>query len=210
MCDRWWENETAWHRSWKGHFPVAWQEVVHPAEDGEVHIADVKTDQGWVLEFQHSHLNPVERRSREEFYPKLIWVPDGLRRKRDKEQLLRAYNDGVPLSRNALLRLVFPQDCRVLEEWADSSALVFFDLGESGILWCLMTRSTRGSKYLLPVPREGFISWLRSPSTEAGRSFEALGTAILTEIRTYESPPRAQQLAVPLPRPQTFRRRFRF
>ena len=85
-CDPWWENETDWHRSWKGQFPVDWQEVVHRDKSGEKHIADVKTDQGWVLEFQHSYLNPEERRAREAFYPRLVWVVDGLQRKRDKPQ----------------------------------------------------------------------------------------------------------------------------
>jgi len=56
MCDNWWENETQWHRDWKNHFPVEWQEVVQIAEDGEKHIADVKTSEGWVVEFQHSYL----------------------------------------------------------------------------------------------------------------------------------------------------------
>jgi len=38
---------------------------VHRAEDGEKHIADVKTYHGRVIEFQHSYLKPVERRSRQ-------------------------------------------------------------------------------------------------------------------------------------------------
>lgn len=45
-------------------------------ESGEKHIADVKTDSGWVLEFQHSNINPKERLSRNSFYPKLVWVVD--------------------------------------------------------------------------------------------------------------------------------------
>ena len=64
-CDQWWEPETEWHRSWKDNFPKEWQEVIHTNEEnGEKHIADVKTDYGWVLEFQHSHINPDERASR--------------------------------------------------------------------------------------------------------------------------------------------------
>lgn len=54
MCDAWWENETKWHRAWKEQFPKEWQEVVHLAEDGEKHIADVKIEQEYVIEFQHS------------------------------------------------------------------------------------------------------------------------------------------------------------
>ena len=67
-CDPWWENETDWHRSWKGNFPVDWQEVIHFDGKGEKHIADVKTQTGYVLEFQHSYLDPEERRSRNAFH----------------------------------------------------------------------------------------------------------------------------------------------
>ena len=66
-CDPWWENETEWHRGWKDRFPADWQEIVHPDGDGERHIADVKTGDGWVIEFQHSYIKPEERRSREAF-----------------------------------------------------------------------------------------------------------------------------------------------
>src|SRR5262245_49311923 len=71
-CDHWWENETEWHRNWKNNFPVEWQEVIHTAENGEKHIADVKTASGRIVEFQHSHLEPVERRSREAFYEPML------------------------------------------------------------------------------------------------------------------------------------------
>jgi competence protein CoiA len=63
-CDHWWESETEWHRTWKGYFHVEWQEVIHMDANGERHIADVKTDEKWVLEFQHSAIKPEERRSR--------------------------------------------------------------------------------------------------------------------------------------------------
>ena len=86
-CDVWWENETEWHRAWKDCFPIHWQEVVHPAPNGERHIADVKTDHDWVIEFQHSYLKADERRARDNFYQKLIWVVDGTRRETDRAQL---------------------------------------------------------------------------------------------------------------------------
>ena len=53
---------------WKKCFPEEWQEVVHFAEDGEKHIADVKTPSGLVIEFQHSAIKPEEQLSREGFY----------------------------------------------------------------------------------------------------------------------------------------------
>lgn len=64
-CDPWWENEGEWHRAWKDRFPDDWQEVPQYAENGEKHIADVKTADGYVLEFQHSPIKPEERRARE-------------------------------------------------------------------------------------------------------------------------------------------------
>src|SRR5690606_11582036 len=66
-CDTWWENETEWHRKWKNNFPKEWQEIIHFDEKGEKHIADVKTEKGWVLEFQHSYIKPEERNSRNLF-----------------------------------------------------------------------------------------------------------------------------------------------
>jgi competence CoiA-like predicted nuclease len=77
-CDHWWENETQWHRDWKDNFPKEWQEVVHLSDDGEKHIADVKTPNGLVVEFQHSAISAEEKLSRETFYKNMIWVVDGL------------------------------------------------------------------------------------------------------------------------------------
>jgi len=76
-CDPWWENETQWHRAWKNLFPAGCREVSHTAENGEIHIADVKTPTGIVIEFQHSAITDEERLAREQFYEKLVWVIDG-------------------------------------------------------------------------------------------------------------------------------------
>lgn len=77
-CDNWWENETEWHRTWKSQFPVNWQEVVQfDNQTGEKHIADVKTKNGFVLEFQNSPMSDQEMKSREDFYEKMVWVVNG-------------------------------------------------------------------------------------------------------------------------------------
>jgi competence protein CoiA len=76
-CDPWWENETEWHRQWKNLFPVVHREVSYTAPDGEVHRADVVTQSGIVIEFQHSQMTDAERLSREHFYRNLVWVLDG-------------------------------------------------------------------------------------------------------------------------------------
>lgn len=77
-CDPWWENETEWHRAWKGCFPEAWREQVHFDDKGEKHIADVKTPSGTVVEFQNSAMSPEELQARERFYGKMLWIVNGL------------------------------------------------------------------------------------------------------------------------------------
>lgn len=162
-CDPWWENETNWHRSWKDKFPIDWQEVVHSAENGEKHIADVKTDSGWVLEFQHSYLKPEERRSRNAFYPKLVWVVNGARRPTDKKQLEKIVKEGTSIIKNPLiLRVQFPEECRLLKEWCDSAALVFFDFKEAEEasqlgLWFLFSKISKAEAYISPFSRDKFI-----------------------------------------------------
>jgi competence protein CoiA len=101
-CDPWWEPETEWHRAWKNRFPENWQEISHLSENGEKHRADVKTDRGVVLEFQHSFLQREERESREKFYRNMVWVVNGLRRVRDRsgffESLARAWIRHSPVT----------------------------------------------------------------------------------------------------------------
>jgi competence protein CoiA len=127
-CDPWWENETEWHRAWKGNFPEDWQEIVQRADDGEKHVADVKTDQGWVIEFQHSHLKPEERQARDAFYsPKFVWVVDGTRRKRDFKQFIEVIKSGRPVSSAfSLISRQLLNGCAVLNDWVDSQSFVFF------------------------------------------------------------------------------------
>jgi hypothetical protein len=173
-CDPWWENETAWHRTWKGHFPIEWQEVIHQAESGEKHIADVKTDQGWVLEFQHSYLKPEERQARDSFYEKLIWIVDGTRRKRDKTQFFRALEDGSWFDQKIGLRSVFIDECALVREWAGCRAPVFFDFseeteGKDTWLWCLLPGSTDMYAYIGRYPRNVFIDL---HCNEAGKKWQ--------------------------------------
>lgn len=193
-CDPWWENETDWHRNWKDQFPVEWQEVVHRAENGEKHIADVKTDRGWVIEFQHSYLQFPERRSRTAFYPKLIWVVDGVRRKRDREQLLKAWAEGVSVGPASPVRRAFPEDCLLIREWADSDVPVFFDLGDQQVLWWLFARSADGAAYVAPYSRAAFVESHRSSTEELAREFDQFVTDAPKLVSDFETYRRAQML----------------
>jgi competence protein CoiA len=79
-CDSWWENETEWHRLWKGYFPVQNQEIIHfDDKTGEKHIADIKTNNGMVIEIQNSPMNELEMLSREHFYGKMMWIINGIK-----------------------------------------------------------------------------------------------------------------------------------
>ena len=211
LCDSWWENETKWHRAWKDQFPAECQEIIHHAEDGERHIADVKTERGWVIEFQYSYIKPEERRSREAFYKKLVWVVNGTRRKRDRAQLIRAWEEGVPVGGNSLVRKAFSDDRGLLREWASSSAPIFLDLGDKEWLWWLVAKNTNGSAYVQPFPRAQFIAWHRSPATEAARQFDDFVSDILPKmIADFESRPEAQPLGWDPLQPRGLRRSFRF
>lgn len=117
-----------------------------------------------MLEFQHSFLNPEERRSRNAFYPKLIWVVDGTRRKTDNKQFHRTLEEyGTPLRDEPDIICVFcPDGCRLLKEWNDSNALVFFDFQEEtdkekSIFWFLYPRISSNEDYVLRFSRAEFI-----------------------------------------------------
>lgn len=156
FCDPWWENESEWHRAWKAQFPAAWQEVVHPVENGTKHIADVKTERGWVIEFQRSNMRSEERRSRDVFYSKLIWVVDGTRRKRDEAQFVKALNEGASVGQTSHVRQVWSNECALLREWAVGHAPVFFDFGGELLWWLFAGRPDR-PMYVWQVPRAAFI-----------------------------------------------------
>lgn len=71
-------GETPWHKNWKKAFPESYREVSHFDQKlAEIHRADVQTPCGTTIEFQNSPITLKELRSREAFYPKLVWVLNG-------------------------------------------------------------------------------------------------------------------------------------
>lgn len=155
-CDQWWENETEWHRSWKDRFPVEWQEVVHTDHNGEKHIADIKTSNNWIIEFQHSHLAPEERRSRNTFYGRLIWVVHGTRRKNDPVEFTRTINASKQVGNNKNIRVAPIVGCKLLQEWK-GTFLVYFDFG-GNVIWWRAESTIDGWAYLVPFSRENFVN----------------------------------------------------
>lgn len=183
ICDPWWENETEWHRNWKGHFPKEWQEFVHHAENGEKHIADVKTDQGYVVEFQHSHIKPEERQARENFYKKMIWIVDGTRRSRDKGKFFDGVMFAPSIDGRDDLR-ESPGDGPLLNDWGRRNVLVFFDFGED-TLWGLLPDTPEGIKYGFRVERQTLIESLLADS-QSNQSFDRLLRSYTGKIEAHE------------------------
>ena len=169
-CDTWWEPETQWHRDWKDHFPKDWQECIHTAPDGEKHIADVKTDSGVTVEFQHSFLPEAERLARERFYAKMIWVVDGQRRKRDRAQFFSSF--GIAVHQQPLVIPARMQDSALLRDWKASRVPVYFDFGDSEpsdlcrfaepTLWRLNPSNEGGAAFLSPVAKSYLIDVYRN------------------------------------------------
>lgn len=188
-CDPWWENEGEWHRAWKSHFPESWQEIVHSAESGEKHIADVKTAHGWVIEFQHSAIKPEERRSRDAFYGKLVWVVDGTRLKKAKKQFERSWEDGVRVGPGVALRKLYRDECALLREWAGGSTPIFFDFADEQTLWWLLASRSDGWDYVGHFPRAQFIDLHRTP--EEARGFGNFVNDFLSQLANYEAMQRA-------------------
>jgi competence protein CoiA len=166
-CDPWWEDETEWHRAWKNNFPAECQEFIqHDGQSGEKHIADVRRVHGLVIEFQHSHLNPLERAARERFHGNMVWVVDGARLKRDYPRFNRGKDDLRRTPVQGYYLLAFPEEC-FPAMWLDSSAPVIFDfrgVDESQPpdairdgLWCLLPGRAKGSAVVVGMSREEFV-----------------------------------------------------
>jgi len=165
-CDPWWENETEWHRAWKNHFPMEWQESIHSDSTGEKHIADIKTASGLIIEFQRSAIQPAEMQSRERFYKNMVWVVDGTRLMRDYPRFCKGFS--------ALRRTVkgfflssFPDEC-FPASWLTSSVPVYFDFQGSSdpvqpqdarrsALWCLFPNRVERYAVVAGVPRDELV-----------------------------------------------------
>lgn len=172
-CDSWWETETDWHRSWKSNFPVEWQEVFLPDEQtGEKHVADVKTEHGLVIEFQHSHIDPQERMSREKFYQNMVWVVDGTRLKRDCPRFTKAANDFRHTELQGFFSVYFPEEC-FPKNWLESSVPVIFDFKDASsppqniiqdCLWCLLPGRVGYDAIVVCISRKDFVERVLSNS----------------------------------------------
>ena len=139
-CDFFREPETEWHRNWKDRFPAEWQEVSSRDEHGELHIADVKAPNGYVVEFQHSPIKIDEVKKRTKQHAPMIWVVDGLRRKTDKVQFEKDIEFcSVTEKPSDEISRLSPYTVRLVKEWCEIGAIVAFDFGEETV-WLMSGR----------------------------------------------------------------------
>ena len=150
-------------------------------------MADVKTDRGWVIEFQHSHIKPEERSSRDAFYARIIWVVNGLRRRRDGAQFLKAWNAGAPINGHQDIRRVFSDECALLREWASSPSPIFFDFGGGKIIWWLFHKSRNGRAYVMPFSYSDFVAIHRGEQQRMANDFDELMKDIGELVARFES-----------------------
>jgi competence protein CoiA len=158
-CDTWWEPETEWHRQWKNHFPVEWQEVSARDASGERHIADIKTPYNLVVEFQHSAIKLEEVIKRTDFYQNVIWIVDGTRRHTDLDQYKKMLINVHPKRFDEVdIYSVHFKSIRLLAEWGSIGRIVGFDFGGDTIF--LLTAEQKETKYLFNLPKSEFIRFI--------------------------------------------------
>jgi len=180
---------------------------VQIADDGEKHIADVKTDQGWVIEFQHSCIKPEERRSREAFYGNMVWVVDGLRRTNDLKQFMEAVRDERWVFQGLLVVTLRHYDCRIVDEWSTSRVPVFFDFGEEIFdfdekfqprgLWLLIPMGLNHIAYLTLVDKEYFIGRHRESGFNPQSLIDQMKTYEQERVRAVKAPCASQRMPMP-------------
>ena len=124
-----------------------------------------------MIEFQHSHLKPLERTARERFYGNMVWVVDGTRLQRDYPRFNGGKGDLRPTYIEGYFLLAFPDEC-FPAMWLDSSVPVIFDFrgvdqnqppdAFRDALWCLLPERVEGSAVVVGMSREEFVKVAQS------------------------------------------------
>jgi competence protein CoiA len=166
-CDTWWESETEWHRQWKSNYLPEWQEVsLFNKITNEKHIADVRTGEGLIIEFQHSFIKPNERIAREQFYKNMVWVVDGSRLKRDYLRFINATSSFRQTHNLRIFYVEYLANC-FPSNWIESSVPVIFDFRGTQViadykdprnkLFCLLPKKNGRYAVLVMLVRQSFI-----------------------------------------------------
>jgi competence CoiA-like predicted nuclease len=138
-CDTWRESETEWHRNWKEEFPNENQEIIIGK-----HIADVKLENGLVIEFQNSSISSEEIKERENHYGNMVWIVNG-------NDFF--YRFGLRFKKTYYsFRWKNPR-----KSWCFASKPVFIDFGEDIFLIKKIYKNTPCGGWGIIIPRDVFI-----------------------------------------------------
>ncbi len=231
--DCWYSKKemTEWHRRWQAQFDEKCREVpVVNMELNKKHVADVKTEDGLVIEFQHSPISAEERNEREAHYTKnnhMIWVVDGNCRKYRFSRLLKNLHNfnqirgfEIPTFEIANTQDVFPRD------WMGGLVPIVFDykvysdepIDEQerivrNALFVLYPQQINGMSYALHLPHDIFVN-LAKRSDKVGKRFlpeillgywqSILQLKGIQKPRVVQRPP-MQIFVSPVRRPRRFR-----
>ena len=162
-------NKGEWHIAWQNEFPDDWQEVLLiNTENNERNLADVRTPNGLILEFQHSHIKDEEKTARELFYKSMCWVVDGTNWSKIRTYFENKYKDA---SEEEIEKRVgidkYDYEMIFSAVWASSSVPIFYDFygqntSEERTRWqeylycCFPYRDWVGF-YAVPIKRQNFI-----------------------------------------------------
>lgn len=132
-------------------------------ETSEKHIADVRNEHGLVIEFQHSYIDPDERRSREKFYKNMVWVVDGTRLKRDFTRFSKGIINNFREIETGVYSVDYPDEV-FPAAWIESSVPVVLDFRRPGnevnysnVLWCLVPKKTRNKSVITIITPGRFV-----------------------------------------------------
>lgn len=161
MCDKWWENKTEWHRIWQDKFPKEWQEVrVDSKDETQWHIADICTPDGLVVEFQHSKIEEIEQKERENFYLNnkkgVVWVVD-VSGKRAIKILDVIPADVLNGKRHGGWMVLLHSSMAFPKQWRDSKNFVFYDVQCEDKRYLLHVVRSSQFKFLFGIPFEDFL-----------------------------------------------------
>ncbi|WP_228896368.1 competence protein CoiA [Acidovorax sp. Leaf73] len=161
-CDPWWESETQWHRDWKNRFPVEWQEIpLQNPVTRELHIADVRTPNGLVIEFQRSTISPEEVNAREQFYQTIVWVVDGTKGQFDATYFNLSRGRVV----DGMAYFKFVGRSKLFHRWHRHKP-VFIDFGDAGFWRIASFDPTTKEGSALLVSRDSFAAHASSGLTD--------------------------------------------
>jgi hypothetical protein len=81
-------------------------------------------------------LSEAERISREDFYPRLVWVVHANRRLRDRKKFFALLSGPLRVASGVLTYTIHRYDgSALLRDWGKSRAPVYFDFGETERVW---------------------------------------------------------------------------